>query len=151
VTAWRDRLAVLRARSEVSAEIYARDNSANSANRHATTTTAEAIGAIGPNVTGIDLAKRAAFLLRAAEDALAALAGPERGPVLQVDQIDHDDAERAALVEHYAEPVAVPPAGPGLIYCFPCGKPVLQRDRTWSEACGWCCATCCPAVAKVVR
>jgi hypothetical protein len=94
---------------------------------------------------------RAAFLLRAAEDALAALAGPELGPVLQVGQLDHDDAERAALVEYYAEPVAVPPAGPGRFYCFPCGRPVLLRDRTWSEARGWCCATCSPAVARAAR
>jgi hypothetical protein len=98
-----------------------------------------------------ELQDRAAFLLRAAEDALAALAGPELGPVLQVGQLDHDDAERAALVEYYAEPVAVPPAGPGRFYCFPCGRPVLLRDRTWSEARGWCCATCSPAVARAAR
>jgi hypothetical protein len=97
-----------------------------------------------------ELQDRAAFLLRAAEDALAALAGPELGPVLQVGQLDHDDAERAALVEHYAELVAVP-ARPGPVYCFPCGKPVLLCDRTWSEARGWCCATCSPAVARAAR
>jgi hypothetical protein len=103
----------------------------------------------GPDLNS-ETRDRAAFLLRAAEDALAALAGPELGPVLQVGQLDHDDAERAALVEHYAELVAVP-ARPGPVYCFPCGKPVLLRDRTWSEARGWCCATCSPAVARAAR
>jgi hypothetical protein len=142
---------MLRAQSEASAEISASANSANSANRCATSAPAEAIGAIGINGTGIDLGKRAAFLLHAAEDALAALAGPELGPVLQVGQLDHDDAERAALAEHYAEPEAVPPAGAAPVYCFPCARPVLLRDRTWSEARGWCCATCSPAVARAPR
>jgi hypothetical protein len=57
VTAWRARLTMLQAQSEASAEIYANAKSANSANRCATSTPAEAIGAIGTNGTGIDLAK----------------------------------------------------------------------------------------------
>jgi hypothetical protein len=88
------------------------------------------------------LAKRVEFLLRAAEGAAWALAGAELGPVLQVGEIDHDDAERAALAEFYAAPGTVPATGPAPVYCFPCGRPVLPRDRTWSEAGGWCCAAC---------
>jgi hypothetical protein len=45
----------------------------------------------------------------------------------------------------------VPLAGPAQVYCFPCGQPVQPHARTWSDAGGWCCAACCPAVAKVVR
>jgi hypothetical protein len=109
------------------------------------------LGELGGEGPRRELQGRAAFLLRAAEDALAALAGPELGPVLQVGEADHDDAERAALVAHHAEPKALPPAGPAPVYCFPCGKPVVLRDRAWSQARGWCCATCRPAVARAVR
>jgi hypothetical protein len=83
---------------------------------------------------------RAAFLLRAAGDAAWALAGPEVGPGLEIGQDDHDDAERAALAAFYAEPEAAPQAAH--VYCFPCGKPVLLSERTWSDAGGWCCAAC---------
>ncbi len=89
-----------------------------------------------------ELQDRAAFLLRAAEDAFAALAGPELGPVLQVGQLDHDEAERTAMAAFYAEPGTIPATEHALVYCFPCGKPVLLGDRTWSEAGGLCCAAC---------
>lgn len=82
---------------------------------------------------------RTAFLLRAAEDAHAALAGPEIGPVLEMGHLDHDAAERVALAAFYAEPGAMQP---GPTYCFPCGKLVLPSDRTWSDARGWCCPAC---------
>ncbi len=75
---------------------------------------------------------RAAFLARAAEEALAALRAPD--PEL--------DAERAALAEHYAERDALPP--PVQVFCFPCGKSVMRRDRVWSDVRGWCCPSCCP-------
>ena len=75
---------------------------------------------------------RAAFLARAAEEALAALRAPD--PEL--------DAERAALAEHYTERQAGPP--PLEAYCFPCGKRLMRRDRVWSDARGWCCSSCCP-------
>jgi hypothetical protein len=112
---------------------------ANPANSARLADLAPLAGGQGPQRESHD---RAAFLLRAAEDAIAALAGPELGPVLQVGEVDHDDAERDAMVEHYAAPEAVPQAEPGLVYCFPCGKPVLLRSRTWSETGGWCCAAC---------
>lgn len=95
------------------------------------------------------LAERAnaALLLRAAGDAANALAGPEIGPVLETGEVDHDEAERAALVALYAEPEAAPQAGPALVDCFPCGRPVLLGDRIWSEAGGWCCVACHAAQA----
>ncbi|RZA29056.1 MAG: hypothetical protein EOP02_05590 [Proteobacteria bacterium] len=80
-----------------------------------------------------DARDRAAFLLRAAEDALAALAGPEIGPVLKIGQADHNAAERVALAAFYAEPAAV--VG-GATYCFPCGKAVPSGERAWSDARG---------------
>ncbi len=88
------------------------------------------------------LAERASasFLLRAAEDALAALVGPELGPVLQIGQVDHDEAEREALAAVYA--VVDPRPPPQEAYCFPCGKPAMRADRRWSDAKGWCCASC---------
>jgi hypothetical protein len=92
---------------------------------------------------------QAAFLLRASGHALGALVSPELGPVLQVGQMDHDAAERAALVRHYATPAAQD--GSALVACFPCGRPVPRRDQTWSAAGGWCCAACRPAVAEASR
>jgi hypothetical protein len=145
VTAWRTRLTEMRAQSTASAGIYADANSANSANRSVVAPPAKAIGAIGANGTGIDLAKRVESPLRAAEGTARALAGPEIG------EVDHDDAEHAAMAEFYAAPATVPPTEPGLVYCFPCGQPVLPRDRTWSETGGWCCATCCPAAPRVLN
>lgn len=56
-----------------------------------------------------DLQDRAAFLLRAADDAAWALAGPEIGPVLG--EVNHDDAERLAMAAFYAEPEQVDEAG----------------------------------------
>jgi hypothetical protein len=47
--------------------------------------------------------------------------------------------------------MAVPPAEPGPVFCFPCGKPVLLRDRTRSKIGGWCCAACCPVAPRVPR
>ena len=47
---------------------------------------------------------KAAFLLRAAEDAFAALAGPELGPVLEIGEVHHDSPEREAMAAFYAGP-----------------------------------------------
>lgn len=170
MSAWRARLNELRAPPSASAGIYANANSANSANRPATSARPKAIGAIGTNVTGINSANRldqartpaeqyapldrgsfrdsrpgapepdrAAFLLRAAEDAFAALIGPEIGPVMEVGQDDHDAGERVALAAFYASPEAVAAEA---TFCFPCGQPVPRGDRAWSDARGWCCPAC---------
>ena len=76
---------------------------------------------------------RASFLQHAAEDAHAALAGTEIGPVLEVGEVNHDNAEREALAACYA---ALGMAQPTSDQLLPCDKPVLPGDRAWSEARG---------------
>lgn len=60
MTGWRTHLAALRAQSTASAEIYARANSAVSANRGAAAVPDEATGTIDAIVTGIDSPNRLA-------------------------------------------------------------------------------------------
>jgi hypothetical protein len=128
VTAWRARLAVLR--SEHGDAIGAKG--AESPDSSAIGTSS----AFGMRVdtprqateAGADRSwrDRGACLLRAANEAIAALLAPD--PEL--------DAERAVLAAHYAERDALPPQLQA--YCFPCCKPVMLDDRMWSDARGWC-------------
>jgi hypothetical protein len=150
VTAWRARLAVLRAQSEASAEIYARDNSANSANRCATTTPAEAIGAIGPNVSGIDLAGdpwAALHSILAAAPAepacstswLQSIAGSIARALADGARRDADADGYLALVRPdgrrltVAQRAVAELAGVGLLPLLPQEQGEMQRPPSWSD------------------
>lgn len=133
MTAWRARLVVLRsehtgANSAVSAK--SPDGSPNGAFGIRVETPRQA------TEVGADRARhdRVAFLLRAAEEAEATLRATDLGL----------DAERAMLASYYAEREAEPPPD---AYRFPCGKLVKLKDRTWSNARGWCCPSCHSAEA----
>jgi hypothetical protein len=92
-----------------------------------------AIGANGAIGIGIEKSEqvRAAFLARAAEEAFAALMGPELGP--EVGQVDHDGPEREALAAHYAGPEAVSKQPSGVV------------NEDWAEMDAWLrgCAMAC--------
>ena len=165
MTGWRRRLAALRA------EEHSNANSAGSADSDDTVAPRTPIGTNGAIGIKMEVAERAAALLRTAEETAAVLAAPD--PDLAHERAEISAAlaaeargdfgrpvaegrHRAALAGFLAaglqrppgwsDPASVPPPG---AWCSCCGRLHRSGGWWWREAAapkGWRCTTCHPPV-----